>query len=75
MAGTSDRARAFAEHPLRCPQCRQGMMREGHFPWRPRMAFIMKCTILLFPLALIIMSKPDYYECPKCSHKKGSWWM
>jgi hypothetical protein len=51
------------------------MMREGHFPWRPRMAFIMKCTILLFPLALIIMSKPDYYECPKCSHKKGSWWM
>ncbi len=50
-------------------------MEERFFAWRPRVAFLMKCTILLFPFALYMMSKPDFYECPKCRHQKGTLWM
>lgn len=69
------RATSPSANPLRCGKCKEGLMGEKFFPWRPRVAFLMKCTILLFPLALYMMSKPDFYECPKCGHQKGTLWM
>ncbi len=26
-------------------------------------------------MGLYLKSKPDWYECPKCGHKKGALWM
>jgi hypothetical protein len=49
-------------------------MEAAFWPWRPKVAFLMKCTLILFPLALLIMAKPDYYECPKCGRKKSTLW-
>ncbi len=40
------------------------------FPWKPRLALVLKCTLVLFPLALMLMAKPDWDQCPKCGRKK-----
>jgi hypothetical protein len=50
-------------------------MEERFWPWKPRLALVLKCTLLLWPMALLLMARPDFYECPKCGHKKGSLWV
>jgi hypothetical protein len=59
----------------RCTACKEGRFLDRYWPWKPRVALALKCTLLLWPLALFLMSKPDFYECDACGHKKGSLWM
>jgi hypothetical protein len=68
-------APSSSANPLRCTQCKEEIMEEGFWGWKRPMATVMKCTIILWPMALLLMAKPDFYECPKCHHKKGSLWM
>jgi hypothetical protein len=60
---------------LRCTKCKEGTLKEGYFDPKPKIAFIMKCTLIGWPFALLLMAKPDFYECQKCGHKKGSLWV
>lgn len=62
-------------NPLRCPGCKEGLMEGKFWPWKHWVAPLMMLTIILFPLALMLRSKPDYYECPKCGRKKASMFM
>jgi hypothetical protein len=72
MAG----GRSGDANPLRCAKCKgEDRMQPRLFPWRKNVAFLMKCTILLWPVAVFITEKPDYYECPACGHRKGSLWV
>ncbi len=59
----------------KCGQCKEGRLLERYWPWKPAMALLLKCTLLLWPLAMILMSKPDFYECDHCHHKKGALWV
>ena len=59
----------------KCPQCTDGRFLERFWPWKPKLALVMKCTILLWPLGALLTAKPDFYECDACGHKKGALWM
>ena len=59
----------------KCGQCGEGRLLEGYWPWKPKVALVMKCTLILWPLALFLMAKPDFYQCEKCGHKKGALWV
>ena len=59
----------------KCTACKEGRMLERFYPWKPKVALALKCTLLLWPMALILMAKPDFFECEKCGHKKGALWM
>jgi len=61
-------------NPLRCPGCKEGLMEARLWPWKRWLAPILMLTIILLPLGLILRAKPDYYECPKCGRKRGSFW-
>ena len=36
----------------KCGQCKEGRLLERYWPWKPKVALVMKCTLLLWPLAL-----------------------
>ena len=59
----------------KCGQCKEGRLLERYWPWKPRLALVMKCTLLLWPLATFLLAKPDFYQCEKCGHKKGALWV
>lgn len=59
----------------KCGSCKEGRLQERYWPWKPKVALLMKCTLLLWPLATFLMSKPDFYECDGCGHKKGALWV
>jgi len=55
---------------IKCPSCKEGRMVEKYWPWKGWMVPLLKCTLLLWPMALLLTSKPDWLECPKCGRKK-----
>lgn len=68
----SEKASATAP---KCTQCKEGRLLERYWPWKPKLALVMKCTVLLWPLGAMLMAKPDFYECDACHHKKGALWV
>jgi uncharacterized protein with PIN domain len=64
-----------SSNPLRCQKCKEGWMAGSHWPWRRAIARFLKFTLLLLPVALLMLSKPDFYECPRCGHRKGAFWV
>lgn len=45
-------------------------MEARFWSWKHWLAPILMLTVLLFPLGILMKSKPDYYECPKCGRRK-----
>ena len=60
---------------MKCGQCKEGRMHERFFPWKSNVALVMKCTLLLWPVAAFLLARPDYYQCDHCGHKKGALWV
>ena len=60
----------MSPNPLRCPQCEEGLMEAGLFSWKKPLAIILFITIVLAPMGLYLLNKPDFYECPDCGRKK-----
>jgi hypothetical protein len=58
----------------KCGRCPDGRLLERYWPWKPKVALAMKCTLVLWPVAMMLLSKPDFYECDACGHKKGALW-
>ena len=55
---------------IKCPSCKEGRMVEKYWSWKKWMVPALKCTLLLWPMALALTAKPDWLECPKCGRKK-----
>lgn len=60
----------MSANPLRCPGCNKGLMRAKFFGWKKPVSIALCCTVILIPMALYLMNKPDWYECPECGRKK-----
>lgn len=47
-------------------------MEARFWTWKHWLAPILMLTIILFPLGILLKSKPDYYECPRCGRRKAA---
>lgn len=57
-------------NPLRCPVCGHYPLEPRFFSWKKPLSILLKCTLVLFPLGLMLTAKSDWDECPKCGRKK-----
>jgi hypothetical protein len=60
---------------LKCPSCKEGRLQARGWPAKARLCLVLKFTLVLWPVAALLMSKPDFYECGRCGHKKGALWV
>ncbi len=61
---------AAPANPLRCPSCKEALMRARFWPWKVRLSIFLKCTLLLWIWGDFLLQKPDWYECPRCGRKR-----